>query len=216
MIPGYMDGIIKAGGVPVMLPLVTDEDMIERFAEMYDGFLIPGGQDVNPLLYTSSPSDKVGEICKELDDETKLLLDKVLPLDKPILGICRGIQAINVLLGGTLYMDLPTEHESETEHHMTPPYDRAVHEVKIMKDSPLYDIVNCERMGVNSYHHQAVKDLAPDLSVSAISEDNLIEGVYIKGKRYVQAVQWHPELSYKSDIKSYRIFESFVKSCEKE
>lgn len=215
MIPGYMNGIIKAGGIPVMLPLTTDEKLLSEISNTYDGFLIPGGQDVNPLLYTDSPSDKVGEICESLDTETKTLLEKVLFLDKPILGICRGIQILNVLLGGTLYMDIPEEHPTETQHHMTPPYSRPIHNVTIIKDTPLFDIVKEECFGVNSYHHQAIKELAFDLKATALSEDNLIEGVYLPDKKFVHAVQWHPELSYENDEKSYLIFESFVKSCEK-
>ena len=102
------------------------------------------------------------------------LLHLALERDLPVLGICRGIQFLNAVLGGTLYQDLPTEHPSQTQHHMTPPYDRAVHTVTIQPGTPLAELLGTEHIGVNSYHHQAVKTLAPCLTEMAWSEDGLI------------------------------------------
>jgi putative glutamine amidotransferase len=144
----------------------------------------------------------------------KELLRQALEKDIPILGICRGIQFINAFLGGTLYQDLGKQHPSETEHHQKPPYDVPIHEVKIIQDSGLYRLLREYVISVNSYHHQAVKDVADELKVMAVSEDGLVEAVELPEKRFVWAVQWHPEFSYRVDDNSKLIFREFVKHCQ--
>lgn len=129
--------------------------------------------------------------------------------DKPLLGICRGIQILNVTLGGTLYQDLPTEHPG-VEHDMEPPYDRAIHRVFVLEGTPLADIVDSGTIEVNSYHHQAIRDLAPSLQVSAVSEDGIVEAVWMPGKRFFQGVQWHPETLCRKEEKCRRLMEAFV------
>ena len=139
-----------------------------------------------------------------------ILFRMVYDENKPLLGICRGIQYINVVMGGTLYQDLPSEHPSDTEHHQMPPYDVPVHSVKIIEDSPLYKLLKKETLMVNSYHHQAIKMLAPKLSVMAVSEDGLVEAVYVPNKKFIWGIQWHPELSYLADENSRKIFSEFI------
>lgn len=117
---------------------------------------------------------------------------------------------MNAYFGGTLYQDLDKEFNSSIDHHMTPPYDRAVHEVNIRKDSFLYSILGKEKIGVNSYHHQAVKDLSPEFANSAISEDGIVEGIEMPSKRFIVGVQWHPELTYLSDENSQKLIKAFV------
>lgn len=121
---------------------------------------------------------------------------------------------MNVALGGTLYQDLNTQHPSSVAHHMAPPYDRAVHQNTIIKGTLLHDILGVETMGVNSYHHQAVKDLAPRLIASAYSEDGLVEGVELPSEEFVVAVQWHPEFRYATDDNSMTLFRHFVDACD--
>ena len=132
---------------------------------------------------------------------------------KPLLGICRGIQSINVMLGGTLYQDLPSQLPSEIEHHQTPPYDQPVHEVEIALNTPLYHLLRKRVLSVNSYHHQGIRELSAQLRPMAYAPDGLIEGVYAPGKRYIWAVQWHPELSFRKDDSSKRIFQSFISAA---
>lgn len=210
MIPGYMKGIEAAGGIPVMLPLTTDHKIIQKLVEDFDGFLLTGGQDVSPKLYGEEILPECGQTNTERDEMERILIEKVIEMDKPMLGICRGIQILNTVLGGTLYQDLPMQHQSEIDHHMTPPYDRVVHKVILNEETPLYSILNVKELGVNSYHHQAVKELSKKLNVAAVSEDDIIEGVYMPDKKFVLATQWHPELSYISDKNSMKIFEAFV------
>ena len=199
MLPGYMKGIEAVGGIPVMLPLIADYGELDILAEQFDGFLFTGGQDVSPELYGAEKSSLCGEICSDRDTMEKYMLEKLIELDKPVLGICRGIQIINAVLGGTLYQDIPTEFPSETEHHMSPPYDRPVHSVQIYSDTPLSELLQTDSISVNSYHHQAVKDISEKLNAMAVSKDGLIEAVYIRDVYFAWAVQWHPELSYKND-----------------
>ena len=210
MLPGYMEGIIAAGGTPVMLPLTKNEEILAQFVDKLDGFLFTGGQDVSPFVYGEEKLACCGECSKERDQMEALLLQMVLEKDKPAHGICRGIQFINAFLGGTLYQDLPTQITSKEEHHQKPPYYIPSHNVSIKKDSPLYELLKKEQLAVNSYHHQAVNKVSDRLEVMATAPDGVVEAVYMPGKRFVWAVQWHPEFSYKTDEDSLKILKAFV------
>lgn len=212
MLPGYMEGIIKAGGIPVIMPLTTDSETIKSLEDSFDGFLFTGGQDVDPALYGEEKTKACGEVCKPRDEMEKQLLECIIERDKPLLGICRGIQFVNAALGGTLYQDLKTQHPSGIEHVMTPPYDRAVHYVSVLDDTPLSKIVNGTDIGVNSYHHQAVKELSPLLKPMAAA-DGLVEAAYMENKKFLMLVQWHPELSFETDENSMALFKAFVDAC---
>ncbi len=212
MLPGYFDGINQAGAIPIMFPFTEDKQELDQLINMCDGFLFTGGHDVSPKLYNENPLDGLVSCCMKRDKMESYILKKTIQINKPILGICRGIQFINAALGGTLYQNLPTQYETETEHHQNPPYDVPVHKVKVIKDSPLYKCLNSELLDVNSYHHQAVKDLAPNLKVMAVSEDGLVEAVYMPELRFLWAVQWHPEFSYKTDDNSRKIFKAFIEA----
>lgn len=213
MLPGYIKGIEKAGGVPVMLPLTTDPEVIRQLIGSFDGFLLTGGQDVSPRLYGEKLSMLCGEICFERDEMERILIGEAIRHDKPILGICRGIQILNVVLGGSLYQDLPTEYPSNLEHHQTPPYDLPVHQVSIVPDSPLFSLLGRRSLAVNSYHHQAIKRLSNRLSAMAYAEDGLVEAVCLPSARFVWAVQWHPEFSYEREESSLAILRKFVRQA---
>jgi putative glutamine amidotransferase len=215
MLPGYMKGIEDAGGIPIMLPLTTDEEMIERIANTFDGFLFTGGQDLNPELYGEEIGDVCGEICKERDVMEAVLFKHAIELDKPAFGICRGLQLFNVFLGGTLYQDIPTERsESMINHQQKPPYTEPVHDVYIAKDTLLYDILQTDRIKVNSYHHQGIKNLSEQLVPAATAEDSLIEAVVMPNKKFTLAVQWHPEFNYMYDDQNFKLFLEFVRACK--
>lgn len=223
MLPGYMDAIRISGGVPFIFPLEAEGDDLARLFELCDGFLLTGGHDVSPVLYNQAPSEQCGQANALRDKLEAQAFSYALEADKPVLGICRGIQIINALCGGTLYQDLPTEHEHElgidhVNHQMEPPYDKVCHRVSIVEGSPLFEALGLAEsgiteIGVNSYHHQAIKDLAPTLESMAISEDGLIEAVYMPSQNFIQAVQWHPEFSFHSDENSRRIVASFIEAC---
>ena len=210
MLPGYLKGLKEAGATPVILPLTEDREEIGHLVDICDGILLTGGHDVDPSIYGEDTLNCTVICCKARDNMERLVLEDAMKKDKPILGICRGIQMINALLGGTLYQDLPTQHPSDIDHHQTPPYDVPVHDVIIKKDSPLYECLGSDRISVNSYHHQAVKDVAPCLEVMAESEDGIVEALYKPSYSFLWAVQWHPEFSYKKDGNSRKIFKAFV------
>ena len=170
MLPGYMKVIEKCGGLPVMLPLTDDKAELNDAYKICDGILFTGGHDVSPLVYGQATTDKCGITCQLRDSMEGHLLDLCIRDDKPLLGICRGIQFINAYLGGTLYQDLPSEFDSKIEHHMLPPYEQAAHKVNVEAGTKLASIIGPGIHEVNSYHHQAVKEISPRVTRMAISE----------------------------------------------
>ncbi len=213
MLPGYFEGILEAGGVPVMLPLTDDAEVLGRALSACDGLLITGGQDVAPELYGEAAPEAValvGETCPERDRMEAALLPLAIERDLPVLGVCRGIQVINALLGGALWQDLPTQRPSGIEHHGTPPYDVPVHTVEVMAGTPLAEAIGAGEHAVNSYHHQAVRRLAPGLEAMAASPDGLVEALWRPASRFLWAVQWHPEFAHRVDEASRQIFSAFV------
>lgn len=214
MLPGYMKVLEKCGALPIMLPLLDNQDDLKELLEHIDGLLLTGGHDVDPAIYTDSASDKCGVPCKLRDSMEGKLLDMALSMDMPVIGICRGIQFMNAHLGGTLYQDLPSEHKSGVNHQMVKPYDRAVHKVEVYENNILSDIIGAGEYGVNSYHHQAIKDLAKDLEVLAKAEDGIVEAVSVKGKKFALAVQWHPEFSFEKDTRAVKLIQAFVDACK--
>lgn len=216
MLPGYMKGIEEAGGLPVMLPLTSDLDEIRQLSEEMDGYLFSGGPDIEPSLYGEEKRPAC-DVCCDLRDAMEIpLFHAVYEKDKPIFGICRGIQLINTALGGTLYQDLPSEHPSDTVHRQTIPPENPTHSVTLIADTPLCTVIGSDTMMVNSCHHQAVKTLGKGLCVMGVSEDGIIESVYAPEKYFVQAVQWHPESMHHVDENSRKLLRHFVKACEEQ
>lgn len=212
MLPQYMKMIEQAGGLPVMLPMSDDHIILRQIAETFDGFLFISGHDISPHLYHQEAMIQCGQICSCRDDMEKELFHLVYQMNKPMLGICRGIQLFNVLLGGTLYQDLPSQRKSLINHHQLPPYDKPQHNNTIIKGTPLYDLLAVEKLQVNSYHHQAIQELSPLLKEMAFSEDGLIEAIYQPDKKYLWAIQWHPEYMM-HDQSSQLIIAEFIKKC---
>ena len=189
----YFDAIFRHGGLPISLPQASDEADIKQYASAFDGFLFIGGDDVNPKLYGEEILPECGFISSGRDIFEIALLKEILIRDKPVLGICRGMQIINVALSGSLYQHV--DGHKNCRH-----------------------IVNfCgEKVEVNSLHHQAIKKLANELKISATDENGIIEAVYMPGKRYVTAVQWHPEIFDvdKDNSLSTKLFTEFIEACK--
>lgn len=214
MLPGYMKSLEEQGAVTMILPLTDNEDILDYFVALCDGFLLTGGHDVSPLIYNENKSDYCGMVCDIRDKMDRYILLKAIETNKAVLGICRGIQLMNAVLGGTLYQDLPSEILSDIEHHMRAPYDREAHKVHIVKDTPLEAIIKDSVISVNSYHHQAVKKLARPLCAMAYSDDEIIEAVYMPARRFIWGIQWHPEFSYKVSEESRSILYAFLTAAK--
>ncbi len=217
MLPGYLDAIREGGGVPIILPLKGNEEDFTQICEMCSGFLLTGGHDITPSLYSEERNDKCGTTNLYRDSLERIVFDFAVKRDLPLLGICRGIQIINAFCGGTLYQDLPSQysHPKGVNHQMQPPYDWPCHKVKVVDNTLLSNIVQVKELEVNSYHHQAIKDIALTLKAMAISEDGLVEAIYMPHKSFIMALQWHPEFNYHSDKNSRKIVRAFVDRCNK-
>ena len=207
----YIQAVIQAGGIPVILPVCEDPALMQALADRVDGVLLSGGDDLDPNLYGKRPTGKLGTVCPRRDTAELALADYVLHhTTKPLLGICRGVQVMNVALGGTLHIDLPslgTESHSLTMY----PRNRNSHQVKVEETSSLARILGSGGVHwVNSFHHQAVDEPGSGLVVAARSiPDDVIEAVELPGDRFVVGVQWHPEeLRHMDDAAA--LFRAFI------
>ena len=175
MLPGYMQGLEAVRGIGMLLPLTDDAAMLKDIVDRVDGLLLTGGNDVAPVLYGETKETFCGENDPRRDRMEARLIELALQADKPVFGICRGLQILNVVLGGTLYQDLKTQTGTEIAHSMDKPYDRTVHEVNILPDTPLAALYGPGPLAVNSRHHQGIKGLAPALHAQAVASDGLVE-----------------------------------------
>ena len=213
VLPGYVRAIEASGGMAIVLPYTKEEGNVDSFVTLCDGFLFVGGEDVNPALYGEEKTELCGEI-RPLRDEFELLVaSKVFASKKPVLGICRGMQFINVALGGTLYQDINASVKTEIVHRQSTPQTQSAHEIKIMHGTPFYGVLDKDVIAINSWHHQAVKTLGKGLEIMAQAEDGIIEAVYMPGRKYLCGVQWHPEVTFEVSENSRKIFAHFRHCC---
>ncbi|MEG0277280.1 MAG: gamma-glutamyl-gamma-aminobutyrate hydrolase family protein [Coprobacillus sp.] len=199
----YITVVEKAGAIPVILP-VGQED-IEQKLSLIDGLIIIGGVDIQPQMYNEEDLGYVQDFSELRDKYEKELIDNCIKRSIPILGICRGMQMINVALGGTLYQDnqLYTNHPPQTLAR-----NIASHQINIEKGSFLYTIFG-EKTKVNSFHHQSVKDIGKQLKISAMSDDGVIEA-FEHISLPIYGVQWHPESMHENN-QSMQIFDQFIR-----
>ncbi len=194
----YTDCILEVGGLPLVPPPVHHLDDAEEVARdlvgRVDALVISGGgHDIDPALYGEARRPACGPASPERTHFELLLLRAADERRLPVLGICGGLQLLNVARGGTLYQDLPTERPGPLEHTMQGPKNRACHDVDVVAGSRLQGIVNTTRLGVNSTHHQAIKRVGERLIVSAHADDGLIEAIEDPDHPFYVGVQWHPE-----------------------
>lgn len=210
----YMSSVEYAGGMPMMLPMTTDEAQIDAIVASLDGVLFTGGVDLEPKLYGEAIMQECGEIEEQRDEMELLLLKAALKYDKAILGICRGCQTINVGLGGTLYQDLPTQKPSEIAHRQMISMEEPTHDVVLLEDSPLKRLLGKDRISVNTSHHQAVKDPAPGVQAMAKASDGVIESICVPERKFVWGMQWHPEFMGTVSPDGIAIFKAFVDAAK--
>ena len=209
----YVSAIEQSGGVPLLLPYVTEQDTLAAFAECCHGFLFTGGGDIDPLRYGEERLPECGEPTGSRDALELAVFDAILKTGKPIMAICRGIQLVNVALGGTLYQDLPSQLGESVRHRQEEPKDAPSHVVSLIADTPLRALAQQDSIPANSFHHQAVKALGHGLEVMAVTEDGVVEAVYLKGSQYLRAYQWHPERLYHQDPRQRALFDDFIHAC---
>lgn len=211
---GYIRAIIEAGGAPVLIPPQVDEATLRQLYDTFDGILLPGGADIDPQLYGEERHPRLGEI-EPLRDAIELPLARWAVADgKPLLAICRGIQVLNVALGGSLYQDLGSQYETETEHELgaqQKSWELLSHTMQLDPDSRLAELLGAVEIGVNSLHHQALKDVPDALRVVGRAPDGIIEAVEGRGDAFVVGVQCHPEQLWQdADPRWRRVFRAFV------
>ena len=209
MLPLYLEKVKNAGGIPVILPLELTEEDVVTLNDHIDGYIFTGGDDVNPAIYDEDKLPHCGDI-NHLRDELEMKVFKAAyDANKPILGVCRGFQLINSLLGGKLYQDLIIEFGG-INHRMERPYSNYEHYVKVLENTPLHNIAG-DKMGANSCHHQGIKVLSNELAPMAVSEDGLIEAFYAPERSYLWGFQWHPEMLV--DESSQKVFDKLIESA---
>jgi len=210
---GHTAAVHEVGGVPVFLPLLADGDTITRYLDIVDGLIVTEGADLNPQLYSESRRP----VCKDPDDAKDFvemsLIKGAVRRDLPILGVCRGVQLLNVLRGGSMYQDIAEEHSRHIIHRFPQETEfDCWHYVDLTPDTQLADIYGCSRLYVNSIHHQGIKQVPSELVVSATAEDGIVEGLEDTRCRFLVAVQWHPEKIWREHPIHLRPFQALLRA----
>ena len=192
----YVQALVQAGANPVLIPSDLPEDVLGGLVQRLDGMLFSGGGDIEPHHYSAENHPSLSYLDSKRDQVEFFLLENILQSGMPFLAICRGIQVCNVHLGGTLYVDIPSQIPGALKHSYSPaeiPIDFLAHRVQVETGSRLAEIVGTSTVDVNSTHHQAIRELAPGLKPVAYSPDELIEAVELGDYGFGLGVQWHPE-----------------------
>ena len=209
----YTDAIIKAGGIPFILPQVNDAAQAAEMLHHVDGLVLTGGGDLDPVHYGESVLNETVEIDSHRDTLDIFYAQAAWDGKMPILAICRGEQLMNVVLGGSLYQDLPSQKPGDIAHRQKVDGKVPTHRIQVEKGSMLYRIMGSEELMVNSFHHQAVKEPSPIVTVTALSDDGVVEAFEMNGKgRWLLAVQFHPEILVRGNESWLSIFKAFVKA----
>ncbi|MCX6735533.1 MAG: gamma-glutamyl-gamma-aminobutyrate hydrolase family protein [Candidatus Parcubacteria bacterium] len=218
----YLDVLKACRAVPLVVPLGLSRDELELLADKTQGLFIPGGVDINPKRYDAvAIHESVSDISEERDELEIMLAQIFIEKRKPIFGVCRGSQIINVAMGGTLYQDIQSEiqtdihHEYNKEISLAEYFPKEIHEVIIAENTALASFLPLSKITVNSLHHQAVKDIAPGLLVCARAEDGVAEAIESEDmvSRWILGVQWHPEMLIVQHPENKILFEKFIEAA---
>ena len=213
----YIDAVVVAGGVPVIIPIMTDSLAVAAILDKVDGVVMIGGEDIDPDFYGETALPEMGEINARRDTFDLMLARMTVRTRKPLLGICRGLQVINVAFGGSLWQDIPSQIPASTIRHKVNGSERPVHDIYVKKGSRLAELTAPGLTSVNSYHHQAAKDVAIGFEVTATSADGLVEAMErFSGRDRVLCVQFHPEKMYaEGDCRFLPLFDWLVAESSK-
>lgn len=215
--PTYLRAIEAAGGIPLIIYLTDDLSAVCALYDLCAGILLPGGDDVDPAYYGEAPHPQLGPVDPQRDAVEIALARWAAADGKPLLGICRGLQVINVALGGSLYQDIPAQFETTIDHRAntrTRAWTELAHPLTITAGSRLATVLAAEQIGCNTMHHQAIKTLAPGLRPVAYAPDGIIEAFETTGDHYLLAVQCHPEHLWDSSEPRWQaLFADFIAAC---
>ena len=211
----YIEAIQKSGGIPIILPVleVFDTDTVKRQVSLVDAILIQGGIDITPSFYGEEPLPELDITCKKTDEFILEVIKIAKERKMPILGICKGMQLINVSFGGTIYQDLKYAGlDSKSHRQSEETITSTFHSINVEKEGLLSKIIpNKEKLNVNSYHHQAVKDLGRGLNIDAKADDGIVEAISYKGNdQWILGVQFHPEQLIRRDDEFKALFYEFI------
>lgn len=208
----YIDAVVRAGGIPVVLPMLDSDEDIKELVESLDGLVLMGGHDIDPILYNEEPCAKIGELYPKRDKVDSAWIKAAFDKKIPILGVCRGLQLLNVVFGGSLYQDLSFIEGCNVDHIQKGRFYEPVHFIDVKEGTRFHSLVG-DVMRVNSFHHLAVKDLAKDFVISAVSRDNVVEAIEYDGDQFVLGVQFHPEMMSPKSEQAENIFRGFIKEA---
>ena len=233
----YVHAVARAGAAPLLIPNLTDKTLLRTLYDLLDGLLLSGGEDIDPAHYGELRHEKCGPVSPDRDKVELTLIRWAMDDGKPLLGICRGIQVLNVALGGSLYQDIQTQVQGAGRHDGRPDYPRNCLSHPVLSTAcpeqsrrvegtaivapqthlaHILGPLNSPRplYWVNSLHHQAIKDVAPGLTVAACAPDGIVEAVEVEGHPFAIGVQWHPEELAENDVRAQRIFDALVEACQ--
>ena len=206
----YVDAVLRAGGVPMMLSGQCP-DCAERWLDVVDGVVLIGGGDINPAEFGSAGHETIYKLSAERDAMELALMRALLTHPKPVLAICRGMQILNTVLGGTLHVHLP-DVVGESVLHRAPPRDPIQHSIQVAADSELAKVIG-QQVHTASWHHQAIDQLGQGLKAVAWAPDGVIEAVELEGRQDLLAVQWHPEITAAEDDGQQHMFDWLIKQA---
>ena len=211
-IDSYIHAVEASGGIALIIPPDASVERAAQVVARLDGLLIPGGDDIDPAQYAAERRPQLGVCDGAHDAADRALIHAALQRRMPLLGICRGMQILNVVLGGTLYQDIAAEYPGALTHRNPEDLDymAMVHSIAIAPETPLRTILGADESMVNSLHHQAIRDLGAGVQVAARAADGLIEAITVAGQPFALAVQYHPEALIDHDPPAQRLFAAFI------
>jgi putative glutamine amidotransferase len=218
----YSEAVEHFGAIPLHIGLIPKRNYIVESLKYLDGILLPGSDtDVNPLIYGEEPHRNLKKVITEKDETDLLVLEETEKLNLPVLAICFGCQVLNVSRGGTLFQDIDSQIDNSLKHEQGKPFERNSHSINIKEKSLLARLIadknnNGSKILVNSHHHQSINRVGKNLEATAWANDSVIECIEdTRKERFILGIQWHPELTWKTDFLSKKIFETFTKECER-
>jgi putative glutamine amidotransferase len=211
----YSQAVLNCGGAPLLIPISQSKSSLSAICGRLDGLIFSGGPDINPRFYKNEPHHGLMDVDENQDEMELELSRQALAADVPILGICRGLQLLNVAMGGTLYQDIALQVPKACNHSPRANRGTVTHKVRIEPNTRLQETLQRASLWVNSKHHQAVKSPAPGLVISAVASDGIIEALEDPNRPFLLGVQWHPEGLWEKNAAARKLFKALIAAAGK-